>query len=277
MKKVLLCAGLYLMCSFTGKVVTAGEHVSGEEMRVEAYISGIYQQIDFSGVDRLPYEVFDKAYRGYLNLKSSGLLKGDVLTVCDLELASTENRMWVIDMGKKKVLYNTYVAHGQGSGDDYATSFSNKPNTHKSSLGFYVTGDTYNGEHGTSLRLNGMDTGYNDAAFERGIVVHGSGYVNDRIIDAKKRLGRSWGCPAVSTKLSQPIIKTIKEGTCLFIYYPEKNYFSNSSWLNKKPANIRFDAFEGELPGFTDTRPKGKTIQYISNGRVDSVKTISVQ
>lgn len=92
-------------------------------------------------------------------------------------------------MGKKKVLYNTYVAHGQGSGDDYATSFSNRPNTHKSSLGFYVTGDTYNGEHGTSLRLNGMDTGYNDAAFERGIVVHGSGYVNDKIIDAKRGLG----------------------------------------------------------------------------------------
>lgn len=122
-----------------------------------------------------------------------------------------------------------------------------------------------------------MDIGYNDAAFERGIVVHGSGYVNDRIIDAKKRLGRSWGCPAVSAKLSLPIINKIKEGTCLFIYYPEKTYFSNSYWLNKKTDNFRFDAFEGEVPGITKTHVKERVIQYISNGHVDSVKKISVQ
>lgn len=267
MKKVLLCAGLYLMCSFNGKVVTAGENVSGDEMKVETYISTVYHQIDFGKGERLPYEVFEKAYRGYMNLKGEGRIQRDVLTVCDFELSSIENRMWVIDLDTRKVLYNTYVAHGQGSGNDFATSFSNKENTHKSSLGFYVTGETYRGEHGTSLRLDGMDEGYNDAARNRGIVVHGSQYVNDRTIDQRNRLGRSWGCPAVSAKLSLPIINAIKDGSCLFIYYPEKQYISNSYWLNKKPSEVPGDAFAAAMP-------KEKIIQYMTNGRMDSVKTM---
>ena len=133
-----------------------------------------------------------------------------------------------------KVLFNTWVAHGQGSGTEYATSFSNTNSSHQSSLGFYVTGTTYNGIHGTSLRLFGMDEGYNDAAFDRDIVVHGADYVSEKFIKEREYLGRSWGCPAVPSNLSLPIINTIKDGTCLFIYYPEKNYLLASNWLNKK-------------------------------------------
>jgi len=276
MKKVILCLGVYLICSCSAKVVIADETgSSSDDIRLESYISGIYHQIDFNKCTPLPYEVFDKAYHGYLNLKIEGKLSTgkEILTVCDLELASTENRMWIIDLDKKKVLYNTYVAHGQGSGEDYAQSFSNESNTHKTSLGFYVTGETYDGEHGTSLRLTGMDEGYNDAAMDRGIVVHGADYVSDKFIKGEDhRLGRSWGCPAVSSKLSLPIINTIKDSTCLFIYYPEHNYLKTSYWLNKRVAKLPENDIYAAMPA-----PRTKVIQYITNGKVDSVVTIPAQ
>ncbi len=273
MKRLLLCTGVYLMCcSFTGRVVSASEieaEGANNEVKAGNYISAVYNQIDFGKHDRLPYEVFEKAYKGYLNLKSEGKLKGDILTVCNFELSSVENRMWIIDMNSKKVLFNTYVAHGRGSGDEYAMSFSNKENSHKSSLGFYVTGEIYRGEHGTSLRLDGLDEGYNTAARARGVVVHGSEYVCDKVVGARGKLGRSWGCPAVPSKLSLPIINTIKEGNCLFIYYPEQKYFSNSYWLNKEIDGVQEDLFSKV--------PAGKVIQYMTNDRVDSVRTILVQ
>jgi hypothetical protein len=259
-----------MCCSFTGREVVASEaEAENNEVKAGNYVSAVYNQIDF-GSNRLSYDVFEKAYHGYLNLKSEGKLKGNILTVCNFELSSVENRMWIIDMNKKKVLFNTYVAHGQGSGDEYAVSFSNKENSHKSSLGFYVTGETYRGEHGTSLRLDGMDAGYNTAARARGVVVHGSEYVNARVVDSRGKLGRSWGCPAVSSRLSLPIINTIKDGNCLFIYYPEKKYFASSYWLNKKIDGVQENVFAANLP-------TEKVIQYMTNERVDSVKTISIQ
>ncbi len=207
---------------------------------VDEYISDLYRSIDFGKCQQLSREVFTKAMHGYLNLKDAGRLNEsrEVLSVADFTQSSTQNRLWVIDLARKKVLFNTYVAHGQGSGMDMATNFSNQDGTHASSLGFYVTADCYNGAHGNSLRLDGVDKGYNDAALSRGIVVHAAEYVSASNVAGQGRLGRSWGCPAVTPELAQPIINTIKGGTCLFIYYPQASYMKRAYWVNKKVTNF---------------------------------------
>lgn len=209
----------------TGVVVTTVTNPTAE----------IYKQIDFSSSEPLNYEVFAKAYTGYQNLKRAGKLNAEknILTVSDYSLSANKKRMWIIDMDSRKVLLNTHVAHGQGTGEEYAKYFSNKEGSHQSSMGFYVTGDTYIGKHGNSLHLHGMDEGYNSAAYERAIVVHGAGYVSKDFISGTGRLGRSWGCPAVSNELSDTVINTIKDGTCMFIYYPEKKYMETCQWLKQ--------------------------------------------
>lgn len=274
-----VCVSL-MVIAYPFKIVCADEGSSlTTESRIDNYISGIYSQIDFGKYSKINYEVFNKAYRGYLNLKNAGKLSSDkeVLSVCDFSMASTESRLWIIDLAAKKVLFNTYVAHGAGSGEDFATSFSNKENSHQSSLGFYVTGETYNGEHGTSLRLDGQDHGFNDAAMERGIVVHAADYVSDRFVKGNDRLGRSWGCPAVPAKLSMPIINTIKEGTCLFIYAPEKKYLGTAFWLNKKITTLPEQSMFANLDAKdVANAPRTRRIEYVSNGKIDSVKVIPV-
>ncbi|MCW3121154.1 MAG: hypothetical protein JWQ38_646 [Flavipsychrobacter sp.] len=279
MKKVIVCMMAYLIVAFSFTGVSADEAGTiNNEVKVETYISNIYRQIDFGNGDHLAYEAFNKAYHGYLNLKTAGKICTDkeILSVCDFSLPSTANRLWIIDLKQKKVLYNTYVAHGQGSGDDFATSFSNRENSHQSSLGFYITGETYQGEHGTSLRLAGQDQGFNDNAFDRGIVVHGAAYVCDNFVCSNSRLGRSWGCPAVPAALSLPIINTIKDGTCLFIYYPDTKYFSTTYWVNKKVAYLPENDMYASLLQPEIKKPKTRVIQYITNGKVDSVKTIPI-
>ncbi|GGG45568.1 murein L,D-transpeptidase catalytic domain family protein [Epilithonimonas arachidiradicis] len=192
----------------------------------------IYKELQFTD-ETLNFEVFEKAFWGFQNLKRSGKLRpsAELLSVCDFSLSSNRKRLWVIDLGEKKVLFNTLVAHGKGTGEEFATSFSNTEDSHQSSMGFYVTEQTYTGDNGYSLRLFGMDRGYNDAALERCIVMHGAKYVSEDFIKSEKRLGRSWGCPAVPTSLAKPIIDTIKNRTCLFIYFPDQNYLASSQWL----------------------------------------------
>lgn len=196
----------------------------------------VYSKLDFTGMEKLDSNVFAKAYIGYMNLKAENKLNSEkqLLTVCDYSLSSTKNRMWIIDLAENKVLLNTYVAHGQGTGEEFATAFSNKDGSHQSSMGFYVTGETYMGGHGNSLYLHGMDEGYNSAAYNRSIVMHGAAYVSKDFIAGTGRLGRSWGCPAVQSDLCDEIIDYTKGGTCLFIYYPEAKYMADSYWLNKK-------------------------------------------
>lgn len=259
LKKSLLCLSLLTVSAFTYLTALANQPTNNEASSVstattkiassdvDTYISELYTQIDFGKGDKLNAEVFDKAMRGYLNLKAANKLSSNkqILSVADFTKASTENRLWVIDLKAKKVIYNTYVAHGQGSGMDLPTVFSNEDGTHASSLGFYVTADTYTGKHGNSLRLDGQDNGFNNAALARGIVVHAADYVSKANIAGQGRLGRSWGCPAVAPELAQPIINTIKGGTCLFIYYPSKTYLKTAYWLNKKVENV---------PGSINTR-----------------------
>jgi hypothetical protein len=253
LKKSLLCLSVLTSCALVHLSAAANEPVTASNAtsttatatketssNVEDYITSLYGQIDFGKGEKLNPEVFEKAVTGYLNLQSAGKLSNnrEILSVVDFTKSSTTNRLWIIDMKAKKVIYNTYVAHGQGSGMDVPNVFSNQDGTHASSLGFYVTSDTYMGQHGNSLRLNGMDQGFNDAALARGIVVHAANYVSKANIAGQGRLGRSWGCPAVAPELAQPIINTIKGGTCLFIYSAQPKYLKSAYWVNKKLQSI---------------------------------------
>ncbi len=270
-KKSVLCFSIYLLSSFYHQSVRASEPtyvvVGNAASDVDGYISSVYNDIDFGKGDRLNPEVFKMAMKGYLNLKDAGKLNDDkqILTIADFTLSSNQDRLWIIDLKTNKVLVHTYVAHGQGSGDEFATAFSNLENSHQSSLGLYVTGDTYTGEHGTSLRLNGMDNGFNNAALDRGIVVHGADYVCKDFIAGNQRLGRSWGCPAVNSKLAPAIINTIKDRTCLFVYYPQKTYLKTAYWINKHvdnaPAGNRMAMLPAAHPvKLATTMPKRDTI-----------------
>jgi L,D-transpeptidase catalytic domain len=187
-------------------------------------------KLDESGLNQ---KAFEYAWRGYHNLLKSGILKKtDLLTVCDFTQSSSSKRLYVIDVAHKKLLFNTYVSHGMNSGVDYATSFSNKANSFKSSLGFFVTSKTYFGRNGLSLKVKGLEKGYNDLAAKRHIVLHGSDYITPQYLKDNGEMGRSLGCAAMPNVMSPKIIKTIKNGSCLFIYHPTAKYLTHSNVIN---------------------------------------------
>lgn len=193
----------------------------------------LYQSISFENTNKLQFDVFAKALLGFENLKKAGKLdeNAHLLTICDFSLSSNIKRLWVIDTEERKVLFNSLVAHGKNTGEEFATNFSNTESSLQSSMGFYITESTYNGDNGYSLKLLGMDKGFNDAAYRRAVVMHGADYVSEEFAAMHKRIGRSWGCPAIPRALTEPIINTIKGKNCLFIYYPDENYLSSSEWL----------------------------------------------
>ena len=161
------------------------------------------------------------------------------LTVIDYSRPSTEPRLWVFDLRTRALLYRELVAHGQGSGDNMATRFSNEPDTHRSSLGLFVTGDTYVGENGYSLRLTGLDEGWNDRARERAIVMHGAPYVSADFVRAHGRIGRSWGCPALREGIAREVIDRVKGGGLLFAYYPDQDWLDSSKYLRCERSLLR--------------------------------------
>jgi hypothetical protein len=167
-------------------------------------------------------ESFAKALKGFYILKEKGLIAKNYLTIIDYSLSSKVKRMWIIDMTENKIMMNSLVAHGKKSGVDYANRFSNTNESNKSSLGFFATGEAYNGKHGLSLKLDGLDNGINNNVRQRAIVIHGADYVSDNFIENHNRLGRSQGCPAVPVELSKKIIQIIKDKSCLFIYHSSK-------------------------------------------------------
>ena len=180
----------------------------------------------------LSKSIFEQAVAEWNTLSTKEHIeKSNILSIADLSQTSKAKRLYVIDIANKKVLFNTYVAHGRNSGDEFATSFSNKENSYQSSLGFYITTNTYKGAHGLSLRLKGIEKGINDIAENRGIVVHGASYVSESFINSFGRLGRSQGCPAVPMELCSPIINSIKGGSCFFMFYPDKNYYNKTSLI----------------------------------------------
>ncbi|MEP6675563.1 MAG: murein L,D-transpeptidase catalytic domain family protein [Ferruginibacter sp.] len=181
----------------------------------------------------LTRQAYDNALRGFNNLVNAGkIINSNIISIIDFSKPSSEKRLFVIDVKNPAVLFNTYVAHGVNSGREMANQFSNSPESNKSSLGFFETETTYNGKNGYSLHLVGLERGINDNAYDRAIVMHGAEYVNENMIHNLGYIGRSWGCPAVSPKLSKPIIDKIKNGTCLFIYNPDKYYLSHSRMIS---------------------------------------------
>jgi hypothetical protein len=185
-------------------------------------------QLNLKGLSNQAYEY---ARTGFEKLLEEGrVLNDSIISIIDFSLPSNKKRLFIIDVKNYKVLYNTLVAHGKNTGKEWATNFSNQNSSHMSSPGFYITRETYQGKHGLSLKLQGLESGINDKAYERGIVVHGASYVSDAIANSNGFIGRSHGCPAVPDPLSTPIINTIKGGSCLFIYHP--SYIDRSVVLN---------------------------------------------
>jgi hypothetical protein len=194
--------------------------------------SNLYEALNLDSLE-LSREAFTYAVKGYNNLVTQGaIVKQDVLSIVDFSLPSSKKRLFIIDLVTGKLLFNTFVSHGRNSGMEQATRFSNDLNSFQSSLGFFITGKTYKGEHGYSLRLDGVEKGINDNAHNRGIVIHAANYVNEKMAKQFGYIGRSLGCPAVPVKLSRPIIQKIKDGSCLFLYGSDTNYAAKSSMIN---------------------------------------------
>jgi L,D-transpeptidase-like protein len=177
-------------------------------------------------------KVLDLALQATKKAWKKNLGHKKILTVIDYSLASSRKRLWVFDLEKKKVLFFELVAHGKGSGADYAKKFSNESGSLATSLGLFETSATYSGKHGYSLKLKGLEKGINDKALERAIVIHGAWYVTAEFAKQHGRLGRSWGCPALDKAVAKKVIDTIKDGSLVFAYYPDKKWLATSQFLD---------------------------------------------
>ncbi|MEO8003250.1 MAG: murein L,D-transpeptidase catalytic domain family protein [Arenimonas sp.] len=161
------------------------------------------------------------------------------LAVIDYSLPSTAKRLWIFDIETRKLLFAEYVAHGQGTGENYARDFSNRDGSHQTSLGLFRTAETYNGKNGYSLKMEGLEPGTNDAAMARAIVMHGAPYVNPAAAKTQGRLGRSWGCPAVRPEVAGAVIDSLKNGQMIFAYYPDTNWLAHSPFIDcRRKDNI---------------------------------------
>jgi hypothetical protein len=213
----------FFSLSFSTTDVTTTEPTkvvaSAEESAVSA-TERIYHNLNAQKFAMPKLESFTKALEGFNNLKKQGVVTKNILTLVDFSLSSNTKRLWVIDMTTNTILYHSLVAHGRNTGEEFANSFSNQSESFRSSLGFYVTGEVYAGKHGKSMRLDGLEKGKNDNARNRAVVMHGADYVSETFIKNHNRLGRSLGCPAIPVELTDKIINTIKDKSCLFIYHP---------------------------------------------------------
>lgn len=180
-------------------------------------------------------QAISAAITAYLNVRRGHLTDKSLVTIVDYSLPSAKKRLAVVDVSSGKVLFYTYVAHGKGSGLDYATHFSNTPGTDASSLGVYLTGATYYGSHGYALRLQGLDPGFNSAAYRREIVIHSASYVSESFAHEHGRMGRSWGCFALSGNVESAIVRLIRGGTVLVGYYPDARWLRSSAYLMAVP------------------------------------------
>ncbi len=183
-----------------------------------------------SKAPQLNKNVLKLALAAYQKAAVKGTVKKPVLTVIDYSLPSSKQRMWIFDVRKERLLYNTYVAHGQNSGMTIPHQFSNRTSSKQTSLGTYLTRDTYIGSKGYSLNLQGLEKGFNDNAYNRRVVIHGAWYVEPSFIKKAGRAGRSWGCPSIAKTLARPVINMIKGGSIVFAYYPDRNYLSHSGY-----------------------------------------------
>ncbi|WP_448520282.1 murein L,D-transpeptidase catalytic domain family protein [Rhodoflexus sp.] len=201
--------------------------------RIENVVEIVYDKLNLARQGMHP-DAFKKALIGYLQFRQAEKLSAkSLLTIIDFSLPSHRPRLWVIDLAEQRVLFHSLVAHGVNSGLHYAEKFSNAEGSFQSSLGFYITGETYYGKHGLSLYLDGQEALFNSNARRRAIVMHAADYVSEAHIARTGRIGRSQGCPAIPEHLKDDIISTIKEGTCLYIYHPSPTYHKRTKWGNQ--------------------------------------------
>ncbi|GAB3938705.1 murein L,D-transpeptidase catalytic domain family protein [Larkinella terrae] len=225
MKKALLILLAILPLSLAS-IGTTVKHAAPTKIDQGSLWSAVYNELNLESIG-LRKEVFDYALRG---LQKTDFAKS-ILSIVDLSQPSNQKRLYVIDLNMHKLLFQTYVAHGRNSGELMAASFSNTSSSFQSSLGFYQTLNTYQGKHGLSLQLKGLERGFNDNALSRAIVMHGADYVCEDFIRKTGRLGRSQGCPAIANAVSKDIIQAIKGGSCLFVYSPNSDYLQKSTFL----------------------------------------------
>jgi len=206
------------------------------EQDFDNHLDEVYydSQLHLSGLNK---DVFRLGMIGYYNLLNKQKIKrSDLLTIVDYDQASTKERLFVIDLNNHGLVHHTLVAHGQKTGGNYAKYFSNKSESHQSSLGFYTTAETYEGKYGYSLRLDGFDAGFNCKARDRAIVMHGADYVSRDFIARQGRLGRSWGCLSLERQEAPTVISKIRNGSCIYVHKNDPNFQSKSNWLNESKA-----------------------------------------
>ncbi|RKD85973.1 murein L,D-transpeptidase catalytic domain family protein [Mangrovibacterium diazotrophicum] len=226
MKRVSLFFALSLVIIVIPSILHRGKKNSeGTAFAIESVDSLYVQYTALNLNGKLPYEVFVRAMEGFRNFHFNN---NHILTIVDFTKSSVSKRFFVIDLKANKLLFECLVAHGKNSGIDFAQHFSNTEQSLMSSPGFYTTAETYQGKHGYSLRLDGLEKGINDRARARAIVIHAADYVSEQFIQRMGRLGRSWGCPALPPSLNKEIIDSIKNGSCLYIHTNDKSYLADS-------------------------------------------------
>lgn len=241
--KPVLFAGTIALFAYLITIFTAAEQLPVARQTIKPVPVAVTDSVDETTLyDSLRLEkaglsrtAFEYALTGMARLQETGKLRNSrLLSVIDFSMPSSKKRLFVIDLVARKILFNTLVSHGRNSGREAATAFSNDMNSFKSSLGFFVTGDTYLGEHGYSLRLLGEEAGINDNALSRGIVMHSADYVSEQVARAQGYIGRSLGCPAIPETVHRKVIQAIRNGSCLFLYGPDKQYASRSTLLHPR-------------------------------------------
>jgi hypothetical protein len=208
---------------------TAREKASVETRDKASVATSAWNSASLGSIDPRVFDLSLSAAR--CAVRSGAIAEPSTLTVIDYSKPSTEKRLWVFDLQSRELLYEELVAHGQGSGDNFANVFSNEPDTHASSLGVFLTEGTYVGKNGYSLRLRGLDEGFNHRAGERAIVMHGASYVSDEFVKKNGRLGRSWGCPALREGIAREVIDRVRGNGIIFAYYPDQEWLESSRYL----------------------------------------------
>ncbi|MEY2595673.1 MAG: hypothetical protein RI965_945 [Bacteroidota bacterium] len=224
--------GFFVLSIFPNNGSGSKKYTNAVDPSRNNYVDMLWDKISHTGAG-LSEEVFSLALKGFSKLQAQNKLSKDsILAIVDFSKSSKEKRLYVLDLKTQTLIFNSLVSHGRNSGEEFARYFSNAPNSHKSSLGFYITKSTYQGNNGYSLRLEGIEKGFNDLAEKRAIVVHGAPYAEDPNACRNTYLGRSYGCPSVPMSTHKKIIESIRGGNCLFIYYPDQQYLDKSEILN---------------------------------------------
>lgn len=235
MRKITLLIILLVAGTFSSNfLVNSSPFPEIREISLEDHFVEMISTSSLNAEKPLPNaEVLGYGIKGYLKLQEEKKIpEGKPLTLIDFTLPSSEKRMWIIDMRDGSIIHHGHVSHGRNSGDLMASRFSNISSSYMSSLGFYLTGETYQGKHGFSLRLDGLEKGFNDKARDRAIVIHGADYAKEEFISQTGRLGRSLGCPALAHEIVAEVIDIIKDKSCLFIYGNDQEYLQKSNFLN---------------------------------------------